>query len=343
MRLGVPTGRGTPENLAKRASDLEHLGADILWVSELYGFDGVSLMGFLACATKRVLIGSNILPFYSRTPSLLAMSAAGVDALSGGRCILGIGASGPQVIEGFHGVPFDGPVGRVEEIIEICHTIWRRDPLVHQGRYYEMPLVANDGPSLGKPLKMIDHPVRDRIPIFLAALGARNVETAARYADGWLPIFFWPERWARVWSEPLDAGLASRAAGLGPLEVVASTTIAIGEKLDDLREAVRPQLALYIGGMGAKEKNFYNDLARRYGLEGPAREIQDHYLAGRRDEAARAVPDELVDGTTVIGSPGFVKERLAAYKEAGVTVLNVRAVGPDPMRDLEFVREWIDG
>ncbi len=343
MRLGVGVGKDSPEKLAAKAQELEDAGVDILWVAELYGFDGVSLMGFLACATKRVLIGSAILPFYSRTPSLLAMSAAGIDALSGGRCILGIGASGPQVIEGFHGVAFDGPVGRVEEIIDICHTIWRREPLEHHGRYYQMPLIAEHGPSLGKPLKMIDHPVRDRIPIFVAALGARNVEGAARYADGWIPIFFWPERWDRVWAEPLRAGLAARAEGLGPLEIVASTTLAIGEGLEDLREAVRPRLALYIGGMGARDKNFYNNLACRYGLEGSAREIQDHYLAGRTDEAALAVPEELVSGTTMIGPLGYVKDRLAAYKAAGITVLNVRAVGKDPMKDLALVREWMDG
>jgi F420-dependent oxidoreductase-like protein len=340
MRLGVGIGRDTPDKLATRARDLEKAGVDILWVAELYGFDGVSLMGFLACATERVLIGSSILPFYSRTPTLLAMSAAGVDSLSGGRCILGIGASGPQVIEGFHGVPFDAPVGRVEEIIDICHTIWRREPLDHQGRYYQIP--TDQGLSLGKPLKMIDHPVRDRIPIFIAAIGTRNVEVTARSADGWIPIYFWPERSDRVWGEPLKKGLAKRGEGLGPLEIVASATVAIGEGLEPMREAVRPQLALYIGGMGAREKNFYNELACRYGLESEAREIQDHFLAGRKDEAARAVPEELINGITMIGPAGFVKDRIAAYKEAGVTVLNVRAIGKDPMRDIELVREWID-
>jgi F420-dependent oxidoreductase-like protein len=342
MRLGAAIGRDNPDSMAKKARDLEDAGVDIVWVAELYGFDGVSLMGFLAGATRRVLIGSAILPFYSRTPSLLAMSAAGVDQLSGGRCILGIGASGPQVIEGFHGVPFDAPVGRVEEIIDICHTIWRREPLVHRGRHYQIPLINNHGPSLGKPLKMIDHPVRDQIPIFVAGIGIRNVEMTARYADGWIPFFFWPERWAQVWAEPLNTGIAARAEGLGSLEVVASTTVAIGEGLEDLRDAVRPQLALYIGGMGSREKNFYNDLACRYGLERAARRIQDHYLAGRRDEAIRAVPEELVSGTTMIGPPGLVKDRLAAYKAAGVTVLNIRTVGQDPKRDLALVREWID-
>src|ERR1039457_5867318 len=187
MRLGVGIGRDEPAALAKRARSLERAGVDVLWVSELYGFDGGSFMGFLAGGTERAQIGSSILPFYSRTPTLLAMTAAGVDSLSGGRCILGIGASGPQVIEGFHGVPFDGPVARVEEIIEICRTVWRREPLIHRGHNYQIPLPPDEGLGLGKPLKLIDHPVRDRIPIFVASLGPRNVESTARVADGWIP------------------------------------------------------------------------------------------------------------------------------------------------------------
>ena len=341
MRLGAGIGRDNPAALAKRARDLEKAGVEVLWASELYGFDGVSLMGFLACATETVQIGSSILPFYSRTPTLLAMSAAGVDALSGGRCILGIGSSGPQVIEGFHGVPFDAPVGRVEEIIDICRTVWRRELLNHSGRHYQIPLREGEGLGLGKPLKMIDHPVRDRIPIFIASLGPKNVESTARLADGWLPVFFWPERSGQVWGEPLARGASQRDPGLGPLEIVASATVAIGDDLDELRQSARPQLALYIGGMGAADMNFYNDLACRYGLEDAAKRIQDLYLAGHKDEAARAVPQELIDGTTMIGPEGFVRDRLAAYKEAGVTILNVRVPGRDQERTIASLREWM--
>src|ERR1019366_4609762 len=310
MRLGAGIGRDNPATLAKRAQSLEKAGVEVLWASELYGLDGVSLMGFLAAVTERVQIGSSILPFYSRTPTLLAMSAAGVDWLAGGRCILGIGSSGPQVIEGFHGVPFDAPVGRVEEIIDICRTVWKREPLNHQGRHYQIPLPPGEGLGLGKPLKLIDHPVRDRIPIFVASLGPRNVESTARHADGWLPIFFWPERAGRAWGESLSRGTSHRDPDLAPLEVVASTTVAIGDDLDDLRQAARPQLALYIGGMGAANMNFYYDLACRYGLEDEAARIQELYLAGHKDEAARAVPQELIDGTSMIGPAGFVRERL---------------------------------
>jgi F420-dependent oxidoreductase-like protein len=344
MRLGASIGKADPAAVRNRARELEGAGIDILWASELYGFDAASLMGFLAAVTERAQIGSSILPFYSRSPALLAMTAAGVDALSGGRCILGIGASGPQVIEGFHGVPFDSPVSRVDEIISICRTVWRREPLVHAGRRYQVPLPADQGLGLGKPLKMIDHPVRPAIPVYVAATGPRNVTNAARIADGWIPIFFWPERARQVWGDALDAGLRDREPGLGPLEVVASATVAItedAEKASRLRDATRPQLALYIGGMGAREMNFYNDLACRYGLEESARTIQDLYLAGRREEAAAAVPAELVEGTTIIGPAGLVRDRLAAFQEAGVTVLNLRPVGNDPVATIASVRDLL--
>jgi F420-dependent oxidoreductase-like protein len=339
MRLGAGVGRADPATLAIRARALEDAGVDILWAAELYGFDGPSLMGFLAAVTSRVQIGSAILPFYSRSPALLAMTAAGVDALSGGRCILGIGASGPQVIEGFHGIPFDSPVSRVEELISICRTIWRREPLSHDGRHYQIPLPEGRGLGLGKPLKLIDHPIRDTIPVYVAATGPRNVANVARVADGWLPIFFWPERADKVWGRALAAGLTDRDPSLGPLEIVVSAAVAIGDDVEHLRDTVRPQLALYIGGMGAREMNFYNDLACRYGLEDSARQIQDLYLSGRREEAAAAVPAELVEGTTIIGPPGLVRDRLAAFQEAGVTVLNVRPVGPDPDRTIAQLRE----
>jgi F420-dependent oxidoreductase-like protein len=344
MRLGATIRRADRDSMLARARLYEDIGVDVLWAAELYGFDAVSLMGFLAAATSRPQIGSAILPFYSRTPALLAMSAAGVDALSGGRAILGIGSSGPQVIEGFHGIPFDGPVTRVNEIIEICRAVWRRDPLVHDGSHYQIPLPPGEGTGLGKPLKMIDHPVRDRIPIFVAALGPRNVAGTARLADGWIPTIFWPERAGQVWGESLARGRAQRDPALAPLEIAASATVALEDDADDAdraRDAVRRQLALYLGGMGARDRNFYNDLACRYGLEGAAREVQDLYLAGKRDAAVAAVPDELVDGTTIIGPAGYVRERLAAYREAGVTILNVRPASAEPHRTLARLREWL--
>jgi F420-dependent oxidoreductase-like protein len=344
VRLGASIGKADPAAVRQRARELEEAGIDVLWTAELYGFDAASLMGFLAAVTTRVQIGSSILPFYSRSPALLAMTAAGVDALSGGRCILGIGASGPQVIEGFHGIPFDSPVGRVDELISICRTVWRREPLVHEGRHYQVPLPADQGLGLGKPLKMIDHPVRPSIPIYVAATGPKNVANVARIADGWIPIFFWPERAQQVWGDSIAAGLSQRDPALGSLEIVASTTVAITDDADEarrMRDTVRPQLALYIGGMGARDMNFYNDLACRYGLDGAARQIQDLYLGGHKEQAAAIVPAELVDGTTMIGPATLVRDRLAAYREAGVTVLNIRPVGSDSARIISTVRELL--
>jgi F420-dependent oxidoreductase-like protein len=342
MRLGSGIGRGSPEQIKARAQRLEAAGIDVLWVAELYGLDGVSLMGFLASVTERVQIGSSILTFYSRTPTLLAMSAAGVDALSGGRAILGIGASGPQVIEGFHGVPYEAPVGRTREVIDICRQVWRREPTSYSGRYYQLPLPEGEGTGLGKPLRMIDHPVRDRIPVYVAAIGPGNVEAVAKKAEGWIPIFFWPEKADEVWGPSLRSGSKEREDGLGPLEVVAGGTVAIGENIEHLRESSRPGLALYIGGMGARGRNFYNDLACRYGFEKEAKAIQDAYLDGRKDEAAALVPQELIDVTSLIGPAGFVRDRIAAYKDAGVTVLNVNVAGPEPAGAIEQVKEWTE-
>jgi F420-dependent oxidoreductase-like protein len=303
----------------------------------------VSLMGFLAAVTERVQIGSSILTFYSRTPTLLAMSAAGVDALSGGRAILGIGASGPQVIEGFHGVAYEAPVGRTREVIDICRQVWRREETSYSGRYYQLPLPEGRGTGLGKPLRMIDHPVRDRIPVYVAAIGPGNVEAVAKTAEGWIPVFFWPEKADEVWGPSLRAGSKEREAGLGPLEVVAGGAVAIGENIEHLRDNARPGLALYIGGMGARGRNFYNDLACRYGFEKEAKAIQDAYLDGRKDEAAALVPQALIDATTLIGPAGFIRDRIAAYKEAGVTVLNINVAGPDPAGTIAQVKEWAEG
>jgi F420-dependent oxidoreductase-like protein len=306
--------------------ELEKAGLDHVWVAEAYGFDGPSLMGYLAAKTSRVQIAAGILPIYTRTPTLIAMTAAGLDAVSDGRFQLGLGASGPQVIEGFHGVEYTNPVGRTREIIEICRAVWAREkPLEHSGDNYTLPLAEGRGTGLGKPLKIISHPVRPSIPIWVAALGKKNVEMAAEIADGWLPTLFLPERARDVWGPSLDAGTAKRDPSLGPLQISAGGLLAIGES-DEVREIVefaRPQVALYIGGMGAKGKNFYNNVARRYGYEKEAENIQDLYLSGKKDEAAALVPAELLEGLSLCGPAGYVAERIAAFKEAGVTHLQV--------------------
>jgi F420-dependent oxidoreductase-like protein len=306
--------------------ELEQHGLDHVWVAEAYGFDGPSLMGYLAARTERVTIAAGIVPIYTRTPTLIAMTAAGLDAISGGRFELGLGASGPQVIEGFHGVPFTDPIGRTREIIDICRKVWaRREPLAHSGSNYTLPLPPGQGTGLGKALKTIAHPVRDRIPIWVAALGEKNVAMTAELAEGWLPTLFVPEKARSVWGSSLDAGLGKRHPSLGPLRVSAGGLLAIGED-DNVRqvpELARPQVALYIGGMGAKGRNFYNNVVRRYGYEKEAEQIQDLYLAGNKDEAAALVPAELLDAMSLCGPEGYVAERLAAFKEAGVTHLQV--------------------
>jgi F420-dependent oxidoreductase-like protein len=311
---------------AREVTEMEKAGLDLVWVAEAYGFDSPSLMGYLAALTERVEIGAAILPIYTRTPTLLAMTAAGIDALSDGRFHLGLGASGPQVIEGFHGVPYANPLGRTREIVEICRDVWKREaPLVHEGRNFTLPLPADQGTGLGKPLKIIAHPVRSEIPIWIASLGEKNVEMTAEIADGWLPIFFIPERAKSVWGDALAQGAAKRSDHLGDLMISAGGLLAIGEgdEVTALRELQRPAVALYVGGMGARGKNFYNELAIRYGFEKEAATIQDLYLEGKKREAEAAVPQEFLELTTLCGPASYVKERVAAFQAAGVTHLQV--------------------
>ena len=321
----MPYG-GDPHAAIRDVVALEQAGLDMVWVPEVWGFDSPSLMGYLAAGTSTLQIGSAIMPIYSRTPGLLAMTAAGIDALSNGRFSLGLGASGPQVIEGFHGVPYEAPLARTREIVDICRQAWRRrGALEHHGTYYDIPYQGDKGTGLGKPLKLMGRLVRPSIPIWLAALGEKNVALAAEVADGWLPIFFVPERASEIWGESLRSGAAKRNPELGPLEISAGGFVAIGD--DDatiaLRDLQRPALALYIGGMGAKGKNFYYDLCVRYGFADEAAAIQELYLSGKKGQAEAAIPDELVEKTTLCGPRGYVKERIAAFKEAGVTNLQV--------------------
>jgi F420-dependent oxidoreductase-like protein len=321
--------------------DFEKAGLQILFVAEAYSFDAVSQLGFIAARTSTLEIASGILPIYSRTPALTAMTAAGLDFVSGGRFTLGLGSSGPQVIEGWHGVPFDAPIGRTRELIEICRLVWRRERLEYHGKHYTLPLGSTKGTGLGKPLKLINHPVRERIPIVIAATGPKNVALAAELAEGWKPIFFVPEKAALSWAAPLAEGNAKRDPSLGDLDVVVTAPLAIGEDVTALRDLSRPVLALYIGGMGAPGKNFYYDQAVRYGYEKEAAQIQEAYLSGRKDEAAALVPADLLEKTSLIGPAGYVAERVAAFKEAGATTVNVTSLAPTHPRrvkDIETLR-----
>ena len=324
MRIGMSLNYagGFAETVTELA-DYEKAGLGIVFVPEAYSYDAVSQLGYIAAKTDRLDIASGIFQLYSRTPALTAMTAAGLDYVSNGRFTLGIGASGPQVIEGWHGVPYDAPVGRTRELIEICRMVWRRERLSYDGRYYKLPLPADQGTGLGKPLKLINHPVRERIPIMVAAVGPKNVALTAELAEGWQPFFYLPEKAAEVWGEPVAAGMAKRDPALGPLDVVAQAPLMIGDDVTGYRDLARPFFALYIGGMGARGRNFYHTLAHRLGYGAAADQIQDAYLDGRKAEAETLVPAGLLEQTSLIGPEGYVRERLAAFREAGASTLTV--------------------
>jgi F420-dependent oxidoreductase-like protein len=342
MRTGIFLGyAGGFKEAAEQVVALEQVGIDIALVAEAYSYDAISQLGYLAAKTSTIELGTGVVPVYTRTPSLLAMTAAGVDYVSEGRFRLGIGTSGPQVVEGFHGVPFDAPLGRTREVVEICRQVWRREKVSYDGKYYQLPLPAGRGTGLGKPLKLINHPVRERIPITIAALGPQNVALTAEIAEGWQPVFYYPEKADEVWGEALRAGAAKRDPALGPLDVMVSASLAIGDDVEDRLAWAKPQLALYIGGMGARGKNFYHNLATRYGYGEVADRIQDLYLAGKKAEAIAAVPDDLVRHVSLVGPKGFVKERLAAYAEAGVTTILVHPLTADTAEAVAFAEDLV--
>ncbi|MEZ5340150.1 MAG: LLM class F420-dependent oxidoreductase [Acidimicrobiales bacterium] len=343
MKLSMPIGySGNVKQTIDEVVAFEDAGVDLVWVAEAYGMDAATAMGYIAAKTHRVEIASGILPIYTRTPTLLAMTAVGVDVLSEGRCVLGLGASGPQVIEGWHGVAYDKPLGRTREIVEICREIWAREAkLEHAGPNYQIPLPADQGTGLGKSLKIITYPPRPQIPIFLASLGPKNVELTAEIADGWLPTLFVPERASAVWGDDLARGYAARDASLGKMDIIAGGLLAIGDEAEvaKYRDYGRASTALYVGGMGAVGKNFYNSLFSRYGWESEAHQLQELYLSGRKAEAEAAVPADFLEASSLVGDESYIKDRLAAYEEAGVTYLNVSPVGPDPVGTVRKLRE----
>ncbi|MBI5735614.1 MAG: LLM class F420-dependent oxidoreductase [Mycolicibacterium neoaurum] len=342
MRTGIFLSyAGGFKQAVEQVVELEKVGVDIALVAEAYSYDAISQLGYLAAKTSTIELGSGVVPIYVRTPTLLAMTAAGLDYVSDGRFRLGIGTSGPQVMEGFHGVAFDAPLGRTREVVDICRQVWRREKVTYDGKYYQIPLPAERGTGLGKPLRLINHPVREDIPITIAALGPKNVELTAEIAEGWQPVFFYPEKADEVWGDALRAGYAKRDPARGPLDIMVSASLAIGDDVEDRLAWAKPQLALYIGGMGAKGKNFYHNLATRYGFGQVADHIQELFLSGKKDEAIAAVPDELVRNVSLVGPRGFVKERLAAYKEAGVTTMLVHPLATDDAEALRFTEELV--
>ena len=325
---------------------LEKAGLDVVWVPEAYSFDAVSQMGYLAAKTNTIEIGSAILNVFSRTATCMAQTAAGLDHVSDGRFILGLGASGPQVIEGFHGVPYEKPMPRIRDYINVCRMTMKREKVIYDGPTVQVPLPEGQGTGMGKALKLINHPVRDTVPIFWASLMGLSVKNTAEHADGWIPIFFDPEKYHNVWGDDIKAGTAKRDASLGPLQISAGGMVGIGEdlvgdKADAILDFARPTTALYTGGMGARDKNFYNTILQKYGYVDEAIAIQDNYLAGDQEKAASLVPAEMLRDTNLVGPKSYVKDRLAAYSEAGVTHLTVTPVGGDPVETIDTLKSLL--
>ena len=331
MKLGLSLGYappGTnPADLFPLVQEAERLGFDSVWVAEAWGTDAVSVLGWLAARTKRIKLGSAIMQIPGRTPANTAMTAATLDLLSGGRFLLGLGTSGPQVVEGWHGQPWGKPLGKTREYVEIVRAALRRQVVEHHGDHYRIPWDGPGATGLGKPLKLMLRPLRAEIPIYLAALGPKNVALAAEIADGWLPIFVDPERLG-------DAFGASLAAAPPEFEIAATASVLLGDDVEALRDALRPHVALYVGGMGAKGRNFYNALVRRYGWEDEAERIQALYLAGKQREAIAAVPDALVDAVSLVGPKERIAERLEAWRATPVTTLVLGTPQPEALQTL---------
>ncbi len=335
---------GDPERLTSRVVDLEAAGVDMVVIPEIYGFDQISVLGHIAAKTDRIELMTGIINVYSRSAALIAQSAATLDALSGGRFTLGIGTSGAQVVEGWHGVPFSRPLGRTRDVVAICRKVWSGDKVTHDGSAITLPLPADAGTGLGKPLKFMNRLARPDLPIVIASIGPSNVEMTAEIADGWQPIHFVPDRFDRVWGDALTAGRAKRAPELGELDIFGDAMLAIGDgpEIDAARETARGHVGFYVGGMGAKSKNYYNDLFRRYGWENEAEQIQDLFLGGKGAEAIAAVPDDYIDTANLIGTETHVRDRIGVYQDVGVTHLIVNPAGPRGLDDISAVKAWIE-
>ena len=339
MRLGINLGyqdwgRGLSSALAT-AQEADRLGYHSGWTAEAYGTDSVTPLTWLMAHTERMNWGTAIMQMPARTPAMTAMTAATLDLMSDGRFLLGLGLSGPQVVEGWHGQRYGKPLVKTREYVEIVREILRREkPLEYHGEHYDIPFTGEGATGLGKPLKLIVHPKRADVPIYIAAIGPKNVELAAEIADGWLPIFFSPYRLQETYGAALDAGFAKAGGGkdLKSFDIAPTISVLIGDDLETLRGFVKPMAALYIGGMGARGKNFYNDLACRYGFEAEAKEIQDLYLDGKKAEATAAVPDDLVDEIALIGPRERIIDRLDAWKESGITTMILGSSQPEALR-----------
>ena len=338
MRLGLSLGYQTPwstpaDHLAL-AKEADQLGYAVVWAAEAYGSDAPSILAWIAGQTERIDLGSAVMQIPARTPAATAMTAATIDTLSGGRFRLGLGVSGPQVSEGWHGVPFAKPLGRTREYVDIVKLALARKPVVYDGDHHCLPLP--DGP--GKALRLGFHPIREHIPVYLAAVGPKNLELAGEIADGWLAVFFAPEHAA----ESLSAIAKGRGGNLDGFDVVPSVPVAVDDDLAACADLLRPHAALYVGGMGSREQNFYNQLAVRMGYADAAKRVQDLYLDRRPREAAAAVPQDFIDATSLIGPVDRIADRLRAYADAGVTTLSITPVVGDLERGFATLRAVAD-
>lgn len=340
MRLGINCGywgASAADNI-DTVLEAERLGFHSAWTAEAYGSDAVTPLTWIAAKTETINVGTAIMQMPARTPANTAMTAATLDILSGGRFLLGLGLSGPQVAEGWHGVPYGKPLGRTREYVEIVRKVLaREDRLEHDSTHYQIPYTGDDATGLGKPLKLILHPRRADIPIYVAAIGPKNIALTAEIADGWLPVFFSAQK-THVWEEQVEKGFAAAQAATGvtktldDFDIAPTVAVVLGDDVDACRNAVKPQLALYIGGMGARGRNFYNDLACRYGYESEAMQIQDLYLEGKKAEATALVPDKLVDEISLCGPRERIAEHVEAWKTSGVTTLICGSVDPAALR-----------
>jgi F420-dependent oxidoreductase-like protein len=337
MRFGLNAGYSGARMALnmEMIQEADRLGFHSVWTAEAYGSDAVTPATWIAAQTKQIKVGTGIMQMPARTPAMTAMTATTLDQLSGGRFLLGLGVSGPQVVEGWHGVPYGKPLKRTREYIEILRAIWAREkPVEHSGEHYQIPYRGAGASGLGKPLKSILH--GRQIPIYIAATGLKSVEQVAEIADGWLPIFYSPYRAEKVYRDALQAGFkkAGGGKGLQTFDIAAGPTVILGDDVAACLNFIKPILALYIGGMGARGKNFYNDLACRYGFEAAAKTIQDLYLDGKKNEATAAVPDALADEVSLVGPKERIRDRLAAWNESSVTTMICATMQVETLRVL---------
>jgi F420-dependent oxidoreductase-like protein len=314
--MGYAPPGTNPTDLIALAQEAERLGYDSAWAAEAWGTDAATVLSWLAATTSTLKVGSAIFQIPARTPTNTAMTAATLDLMSGGRFLLGLGVSGPQVVEGWHGEPWGKPLAKMREYVEIVRTVLRREIVEHEGAHYSIPYSGPGATGLGKPLKLMARPLRPDIPIYLAVFKPRAVELAAEIADGWLPIFFSPERARKTFPAPFARE---------DFDIAPAVPALVSDDVESARDALRPYYALYVGGMGARGKNFYNDLVSSYGFEAEAKQIQDLFLDGRQRDAAAAVPDRLIDEMTLIGPPDRIADRLAAWKDSGATTILISA------------------